>query len=103
MRFKRLAIIATMAGALFAGLLVPPALSTPGNGTTAQNLAQGTSHDKIKSRAKRPFDVVVQDVVIAPGGHTGWHSHPGQAIVVIRSGVFTTYNPPDDDDDDDDE
>ena len=26
-----------------------------------------------------PSDFIVQDVVYAPGGHTGWHSHPGSS------------------------
>jgi quercetin dioxygenase-like cupin family protein len=31
-------------------------------------------------------------VIIQAGGHTGWHSHPGPALVVIKSGTFTLYN-----------
>lgn len=29
---------------------------------------------------------------IAPGGDTGWHSHPGIAFVMVRSGVATEYD-----------
>jgi len=36
-------------------------------------------------------DVVIQEVVIAPGGHTGWHSHSGPALVVVQSGALTLY------------
>jgi quercetin dioxygenase-like cupin family protein len=28
---------------------------------------------------------------IAPGGHTGWHSHPGPAFVMVKSGTLTLY------------
>jgi quercetin dioxygenase-like cupin family protein len=31
-------------------------------------------------------------VTIAPGGTTGWHTHPGPAVVVIKSGSFTLYD-----------
>jgi len=37
-------------------------------------------------------DFAVQQVVIAPGGATGWHSHPGPAFVLIKSGEFTLYD-----------
>ena len=26
---------------------------------------------------------------IAPGGHTGWHSHPGPAFVAVTKGTLT--------------
>src|SRR3712207_7727394 len=28
-----------------------------------------------------PCDTAVQQVTIAPGGHTGWHTHPGATFV----------------------
>ena len=28
---------------------------------------------------------------IAPGGHTGWHSHPGPAFVMVKTGTLTLY------------
>lgn len=31
-------------------------------------------------------DIVTQQVRIAPGGHTGWHSHPGPVLVTVKSG-----------------
>ncbi len=36
-------------------------------------------------------DFVVQQVTIAPGGSTGWHTHPGPAVVLVKSGDFTLY------------
>jgi quercetin dioxygenase-like cupin family protein len=38
-----------------------------------------------------PSDMAVQQVVIAPGGHTGWHSHYGPVIVLVKSGELTLY------------
>jgi hypothetical protein len=35
---------------------------------------------------------VVQHIVLAPGGQTGWHSHPGPAIAVIIAGELTLYS-----------
>jgi quercetin dioxygenase-like cupin family protein len=35
---------------------------------------------------------VVQQIVIGPGGHTGWHSHPGPVVVLIKSGQMSFYD-----------
>lgn len=77
------AVLATLGGV---------ALGTAGSGVTSTILGRGTSTDKIMTRGNQPFDVVTQSLTIQPGGHTGWHSHVGQAIVVIKSGTFTTYD-----------
>jgi len=36
-------------------------------------------------------DIVTQSLVIAPGGATGWHSHPGPVFVSVESGTLTSY------------
>jgi hypothetical protein len=38
------------------------------------------------------LDTVIQQMVLAPGGHTGWHTHPGPAVVLIKSGTLTLYS-----------
>ena len=88
---RRLAVLGCGAAILVAAF-VPQALSTPGSGVTASVRGRATAVDKIKTRGNQPFDVVVQTITIAPGGHSGWHSHPGQAIVVVKSGTFTSYS-----------
>ena len=37
-------------------------------------------------------DTVMQQIVLGPGGHTGWHSHPGPAIALVKSGELTLYS-----------
>jgi quercetin dioxygenase-like cupin family protein len=39
-----------------------------------------------------PSNIVVQDVVYAPGGHTGWHSHPGILLSSVISGSIEWYD-----------
>jgi quercetin dioxygenase-like cupin family protein len=39
-----------------------------------------------------PSDFIVQDVVYAPGGHTGWHSHPGILLSSVVSGSIEWYD-----------
>ena len=43
----------------------------------------------ITSGAER--DVLVQQVTIGPGGHSGWHSHPGASVVYLESGALSIY------------
>jgi quercetin dioxygenase-like cupin family protein len=35
------------------------------------------------------MDIVVVQNTFAPGGSSGWHTHPGGAIVVVKSGAVT--------------
>ena len=37
-------------------------------------------------------ETVMQQIVIGPGGQTGWHSHPGPAIVLVKAGELTFYS-----------
>jgi len=37
-------------------------------------------------------DTVMQRIVFAPGGQSGWHSHPGPAIVLVARGELTLYS-----------
>ena len=41
------------------------------------------------SNAPSAGEVVVQEITIAPGGTTGWHSHPGPVVVVVKAGTLT--------------
>jgi quercetin dioxygenase-like cupin family protein len=48
----------------------------------------GTSHGIHVSNARGAGEVVVQEIVLAAGGSTGWHTHPGPAVAVIKSGML---------------
>jgi quercetin dioxygenase-like cupin family protein len=39
-----------------------------------------------------PCDTAYQQLTIAPGGHTGWHTHPGPTFVAIAQGEGTLYH-----------
>jgi quercetin dioxygenase-like cupin family protein len=88
MRKKYLSLVAAAAAALIA----LPAGATPGSGASGTILARGVAADKVKSHSHGPYDVVVQQITIAPGGHTGWHTHPGNAVAVVKSGTLTVYD-----------
>ena len=106
MKHKRLTAVALVATLVAAG--VGSAMATPGSGITAALLARGTLESEppshhghpwlakrqkpVKIKLSRPSDVAVQQVTVAPGGSTGWHSHPGPAIVIVKSGAITFYD-----------
>jgi quercetin dioxygenase-like cupin family protein len=37
-------------------------------------------------------ETAIQQIVIAPGGSTGWHTHPGPAVALIKAGALTLYS-----------
>jgi hypothetical protein len=37
-------------------------------------------------------ETVMQQIVIAPGGTTGWHSHPGPAVALVKTGELTLFS-----------
>jgi quercetin dioxygenase-like cupin family protein len=43
-------------------------------------------------KAKDDTDVGVSNIVLAPGGNSGWHSHPGPVLAVVKSGTITLYD-----------
>lgn len=105
MKHKSLTAVALAATA--GAVAVGSAVATPGSGILATIHARGTlegqhkghhGHHEIKRRKPvqiklhKPSDVAVQQVTIAPGGTTGWHSHPGPAVVIVKSGSFTLYD-----------
>lgn len=60
-----------------------------------------TKRVKVKVRSVRtliacsvakPCDTAFQQVTIDPGGHTGWHTHPGATFVAVTAGEGTLYH-----------
>jgi quercetin dioxygenase-like cupin family protein len=42
-------------------------------------------------QTKGESDVYVQNNVWAPGGSSGWHSHPGHSLIIVTAGTVTDY------------
>jgi quercetin dioxygenase-like cupin family protein len=73
--------------------------ATPGSGATGTVLSRGTleapvrlTTSALKLHIRDDTDVVTQTITIVPGGHTGWHSHPGPVFVTIVDGAMTFYD-----------
>jgi hypothetical protein len=43
-------------------------------------------------KTKGISDLYVQNNVWAPGGSTGWHSHPGYSLIIVTAGTVTAYD-----------
>ena len=78
------------------------ALATPGLMAVGDPPIRGTLADSFGDKLKlmtgmfrsglfQSTDVAVQRITIQPGGHTGWHSHPGPVLVVVKTGALTFY------------
>ena len=95
------AAVAILALTLIAALIALPrdhARATPPSGIAAELLARGTiahaSHLRvagIKLAAHGPIDVATVHVTFQAGGSTGWHVHPGPALVTVKTGQLTLH------------
>lgn len=47
-----------------------------------------SSEAGIKLKTRSGIDVATQQIVLGPGGHTGWHSHPGPVLVTVKAGAL---------------
>jgi quercetin dioxygenase-like cupin family protein len=86
----RLGLMTAVLGGLFIAVSAVPGVATMGSGFTPTLLGHGRlAHGSLHVSPNGEVVVTKNDVV--PGGYSGWHSHPGGAIVVIQSGQITTY------------
>ena len=93
-RTIRLAALSVGAAGLLVAVNALPGAATPPSpppGFTSQKLAQGTYMSDGTLPIKEGLDVVVSKITVAPGGSSGWHTHPGGAIVVVQLGEVTLY------------
>jgi len=97
---------------VFAGVLVVCAAgamilrvarATPPNGVINTLIAGPATFGEIHAQTLDPdytallktrglSDGYVRYLKIAPGGDTGWHSHPGIVFVLVQAGTLTMYH-----------
>src|SRR5436190_3335469 len=95
-----LLVVVLAAAAFYAGSV----LASPSSGLTTTILGKSTfgeidlnAHsipaDTWQARLKTRglSDAYVVDNKIAPGGTTGWHSHPGPSLILVVAGSVTNY------------
>jgi len=93
---KRKSMFGDAIGLTFVAIFSVTALATAGGGITPGNSVRGTltqevkvNADRIKFQTKGGTDVVATTTTYAPGGFSGWHTHPGFVLVVVESGAIT--------------
>ena len=55
-------------------------------------LADDDSNRTKVIQVRNAKDTVIQQITFTAGGHTGWHSHPGPALVLVTQGELTLYS-----------
>src|SRR5215203_296210 len=98
---KRTTLLVTLGVSVLAllALVVGAALATQPKGVTPTPLTRATlgkfeaQNNGIEAESDRTSaDFALAKVVIEPGGTTGWHHHPGVALVSVNSGAVTEYD-----------
>jgi quercetin dioxygenase-like cupin family protein len=90
-RSVRWALVSVGLVGVVTAMAVAPSGATPPSGLTNIPLARGTNTSDGTIPLKAGSDVVLAQITVNPGGSSGWHSHPGGAIVVVRDGSLTVY------------
>ncbi len=83
--------IFAMAIVALAGVAVIRAHATPPLGLMNIPLARGTNDSHGTIPLQVGTDVAMAQITVDVGGSSGWHSHPGGAIVVVKQGSLTVY------------
>ncbi len=94
--------------ALLVGLVVlvvaATALATDSSGFSTEQLSLGrfgetldlTTNDARRTRSSVTTiggsDVYVVRNTVVPGGHSGWHTHPGPSLITVKEGTATLYD-----------
>ena len=99
---KKLIGGAAFLAGLTALLVTATALATQGSGIASSNLAVGRFGEinvinvdggfRSQIRTKGESDLYIVSNRIAPGGHTGWHTHPGPSLITVKSGRIWAYD-----------
>ena len=68
-----------------------PTLVGRGNVGTFNIQSKADGYD-VRLKSKDNTDIAVATIGVAPGGHSGWHFHPGPVLVIVKVGTITFYH-----------
>ena len=69
------------------------AVATGATGSVVSEvIGAGSMPNGVGFAATPDTNVVVADFTFGPNSATGWHTHPGKALVTVKSGTFTVYH-----------
>ena len=97
---RRIGMLAAVGsvGILFLVMNASTTLATPPSGFGASFTYRATvqpyhvDSNDFKIFQKNAEDVVMRQLTIAPGGNSGWHSHPGVVYVIVTQGSVVNYH-----------
>ena len=92
--FGKKATVVTLATAALLLGAATVANADPGVGFTSVLIGRGQTDQSFKIHQRKGNDVVTVQNTEAPGGSSGWHSHPGTVVLVVQSGEFTLFSEP---------
>jgi quercetin dioxygenase-like cupin family protein len=90
---KRAALVALLTAGLVVGVIAVASGSAP-SGFTSVQIARGQAGHFFAVVQFKGDDIVTAQNNIDAGGSTGWHSHPGLAVIALQAGQVTVYSEP---------
>jgi quercetin dioxygenase-like cupin family protein len=90
-RAVRWALLTVGVATLITALTAAPSGATPPSGLTNTPLARGVDTSEGTIPLKFGTDIAMVQITVNPGGSSGWHSHPGGAIIIVKTGDLTVY------------
>ena len=93
-RFGRWSLVGVaLAGAVIMvmAFTAAPGGATPPSGLTSVLLARGTQVTEGTIPLQFGTDIAMVQITVVPGGSSGWHSHPGGAIIIVKQGTETVH------------
>lgn len=99
MRYKKLILFCAMPLVAIAVALATPSAGVLFNIILSQGVASDELSEKVKIddwkitlNTKGQSDFYMQDFALAPGGYTGWHTHPGIYVGTVLTGSIDFYD-----------
>lgn len=90
-RALRLVVATVALAGVFVAVNAVPGAATPPVSFSSQTLGRGNYTGEGSLALRHGLDIVTSKITVGPGGSSGWHSHPGGAIVIIQQGEMTIY------------
>jgi quercetin dioxygenase-like cupin family protein len=90
---KRTVLVALVTAGLVLSAVAVASADAP-SGFTSVLIGRGQSNHFFRVNQRKGDDVVTTQNTIEPAGFSGWHSHPGIAVLVLQSGQLRLYKEP---------
>jgi quercetin dioxygenase-like cupin family protein len=90
-RLGRWSLVGAAVALVVMAFAVVPGGATPPSELTQVILARGNDVSNGTIPLQFGTDIVMVQLTVEPGGSSGWHSHPGGAIIVVKQGSITVH------------